>query len=106
MRVRPWARRSPGVGNGNPLQYSCLGYAMDRGAWRTLELDTTEHPRISHGASLGSQGHICSWCSLNQSESHLFMWYSKQSIDFGIHEGDAKGGFLGGLLDGWKYVSV
>ena len=26
--------RSPGGGNGNLLQYSCLGNAMDRGAWR------------------------------------------------------------------------
>ena len=26
--------RSPGVRNGNPLQYSCLGNSMDRGAWR------------------------------------------------------------------------
>ena len=26
--------RSPGVGNGNTLQYSCLGNAMDRGAWQ------------------------------------------------------------------------
>ena len=25
--------RSPGGGNGNPLQYSCLENAMDRGAW-------------------------------------------------------------------------
>ena len=25
--------RSPGEGNGNPLQYSCLGNPMDRGAW-------------------------------------------------------------------------
>ena len=25
---------SPGVGNGNPLQYSCLGNPMDRGAWQ------------------------------------------------------------------------
>ena len=24
--------RSPGVGNGNPLQYSCLGNSMERGA--------------------------------------------------------------------------
>ena len=27
-------RRSPGVRNGNPLQYSCLENRMDRGAWR------------------------------------------------------------------------
>ena len=24
----------PAVGNGNPLQYSCLGNSMDRGAWQ------------------------------------------------------------------------
>ena len=27
------SRRSPGVGNGNPLQYSCLENSMDRGVW-------------------------------------------------------------------------
>ena len=26
--------RSPGEGDGNPLQYSCLENPMDRGAWR------------------------------------------------------------------------
>ena len=26
--------RSPGGGNGNPLQHSCLGNPMDRGTWR------------------------------------------------------------------------
>ena len=26
--------RSPGGGRGNPLQYSCLGNPMDKGAWR------------------------------------------------------------------------
>ena len=29
----PGSGRSPGEGNGNPLQYSCLGSPMDRGAW-------------------------------------------------------------------------
>ena len=29
----PGLGRSPGEGNGNPLQYSCLGNLMDRGAW-------------------------------------------------------------------------
>ena len=29
----PGLERSPGEGNGNPFQYSCLGNAMDRGAW-------------------------------------------------------------------------
>ena len=43
----PGLGRSPGEGNGNPLQYSCLGNPMDRGAWWTTvhgvaELDRTE----------------------------------------------------------------
>ena len=31
----PGLGRSPGEGNGNPLQYSCLENPTDRGAWRT-----------------------------------------------------------------------
>ena len=30
----PELERSPGEGNGNPLQYSCLENPMDRGAWQ------------------------------------------------------------------------
>ena len=30
----PESGRSPGEGNGYPLQYSCLENSMDRGAWR------------------------------------------------------------------------
>ena len=30
----PGSGRFPGEGNGNPLQYSCLGNHMDRGAWQ------------------------------------------------------------------------
>jgi len=30
----PGSGRSPGEGNGNPLQYSCLGNPMDRGTWQ------------------------------------------------------------------------
>ena len=30
----PGSGRSPGEGNGNPLQYSFLGNPMDGGAWR------------------------------------------------------------------------
>ena len=45
----PGSRRSPGEGNGNPLQYSCLEDFMDTRAWQATsswghrELDTTEH---------------------------------------------------------------
>ena len=32
----PGLGRTPGQGNGNPLQYACLGNPMDRGAWRAI----------------------------------------------------------------------
>ena len=46
----PGSGRSPGEGNGYPLQYSCLENSMDRGAcpvklyspWVLKESDTTE----------------------------------------------------------------
>ena len=46
----PGSGRSPGEGNGNPLQYSCLENPMDRGAWwatahgvaKSQKSDTTE----------------------------------------------------------------
>ena len=40
--------RSPGEGNGSPLQYSCLGYPMNSGTWKAIvpgaakELDMTQ----------------------------------------------------------------
>ena len=30
----PWSGRSPGVGNGNPLQFFCLENSRGRGAWQ------------------------------------------------------------------------
>ena len=32
----PVSLRSPGGGNGNPFQYSCLENPMDRGAWQAI----------------------------------------------------------------------
>ena len=34
MGLIPGSGRFPGEGNGNPLQYPCLGNTMDGGAWR------------------------------------------------------------------------
>ena len=52
----PESGRSPGGGNGDPLQYSCLENCMDRGAWQYTvcgveELDMTERThshKLSH----------------------------------------------------------
>ena len=48
----PGLGRSPGGGNGNPLQYSCLENPMNRRAWRATvlgvaESDTTEHTHLA-----------------------------------------------------------
>ena len=46
----PGSGKSPGKGNGNPLQYSCLGNPMGRGDWQAIvygvakESDTTAYP--------------------------------------------------------------
>ena len=38
----PGSGRSPGEGNGNPLQYSCLGNPRDRGAWQATVHGVTQ----------------------------------------------------------------
>ncbi|XDA71135.1 hypothetical protein R6Z07F_001490 [Ovis aries] len=44
----PGSGRSPGKGNGNPLQYSCLGNPMERGAWwATVHGVAKSHTRLS-----------------------------------------------------------
>ena len=44
MWVRSLGRGGPGERNGNPLEYSCLGNPMDRGAWWA----------VVHGVAKGS----------------------------------------------------
>ena len=39
----PGSERSPGEGNGNPLQHSCLGNPRDRGAWRATVHGVAKH---------------------------------------------------------------
>ena len=41
----PESGRSPGGGNGNPLQYFCLGNPMDRGAWWAMSMGSQ---RVRH----------------------------------------------------------
>ena len=49
----PGLGRSPGEGNGNPLQYSCLENPMDRGAWwATVHGVAKSRTRLSDFTSL------------------------------------------------------
>ena len=45
----PGSGRSPGEGNGNPLQYPCLENPMGRGAWRATVSGVT---RVRHDRRL------------------------------------------------------
>ena len=52
-RLTPGLGKCPGEGNGNPLQYSCLGNPMDKGAWQAtvhgvarVRYDLVTKPRI------------------------------------------------------------
>ena len=46
----------PGEGNGNPLQYSCLEYPMDRGAWQAT---THEVTRVRHDLATKAPPPLC-----------------------------------------------
>ena len=49
----PGLGRSPGEGNGNPFQYSCLENSMDGGAWQaTVHGVTNSQTRLSNFTSL------------------------------------------------------
>ena len=55
----PGSGRSPGEGNGNPLQYSCLENPRDRGAWRaTVHCAAESRTRLSN---LTHSHHSCRW---------------------------------------------
>ena len=61
-------RRSSGGGNGNPLQYSCLGNSMDRGAWwATVHGVTKSWTRLSNWTYHAHPSHYKSlnWNVLN-----------------------------------------
>ena len=54
----PWVRKTPGVGNDGPLQYSCLESSMDGGAWQDrVHGDTkgqTQLSRWAHSPRVGA----------------------------------------------------
>ena len=63
----PVSGRSPGEGNGNPLQYSCLKNPMDRGAWQA-----TVHgvARVGHDLVTKPPPRYFSLVSLQQFQSN------------------------------------
>ena len=67
----PGSGRSPGGGNGNSLQYSCLENPTDRGTWRAIVHRVAKSRlRLSDRAcgmnTLGRGESICSYCSITK----------------------------------------
>ena len=71
----PGLGRFPGEGNGNPLQYSCLGNLTDRGAWQStvhgitrVRYDLVTKPRpplLYHKPTLNRlHGYLFAWDSM------------------------------------------
>ena len=64
----PGSGRSPGKGNGNPLQYSCLENPMDRGVWQAP---------IVHGVTRSQTQMIAHICAHTHTHitSYLYQWW-------------------------------
>ena len=55
----PRSGRSPGKGNGNPLQYSCLENPVDRGAWWARVRGVTKSwTQLSNDHLVGAEGNV------------------------------------------------
>ena len=74
----PGSGRSPGAGNGNPLQHSCLENSTDRGAWQaTIHGVTKSWTRLSthtHTHTL----HVTHMCMCIIYESVYVLIYNKE----------------------------
>ena len=85
------SEKSPGEGNGNPLQYSCLGNPIDRGAWWAIVHGVTKKVRHNLATKrtmrtilrLVTLLLLCSsleLCLINNSW-HLFFFVSTDSLN-------------------------
>ena len=74
----PGWRRSPEVGNGSPLQYSCLENPIDRGTWQA-----TVHGVAKSQTRLSTQARMCSSWSLNAYKGHIFRKAFLEILDKG-----------------------
>ena len=76
-RLDPWVGKVPGEGNGNPLQYSCLGNPMDRGVWQLQSMELQKRR-----TDLATKQHfitmiLCGIWDLCFLFSHSYMSFSK-----------------------------
>ena len=66
----PGSGRFPGEGNGNPLQYSCLGNPMERHAWQAT-VHGVAKSHMTEKLSKGGLGEICAMHATGQITSFI-----------------------------------
>ena len=88
----PGLGRLTGGGNGNPLQYSCLGSPVDRGAWRApvhgvtkswMRLNTQAHTALTGDRS--SNSHTYTWLYRHHTSPSQGIFLYKNSVIFQPH---------------------
>ena len=89
----PGSGRSPGDGNGNPLQFSCLENLMDRGAWRAKVRRVAKRRTRLKQLSMHSKEYYRRKClpltgretssSLNHLKYYFFCHYIQNSFTLG-----------------------
>ena len=95
----PGSGKSPGEGNGNPLQYSCLENPMGRGAWRATVHGVSESDK--------TEWLTCSlsrfWCT----ELCLRLdWYFVKESTLMSSPGGPLHGLLGCLAHSWSFPQL
>ena len=78
----PGSGISPGRGNGNPLQYSCLENSMDRGAWQNMGSQRVRHDWVhTHTFLFGSFLEFLSFINI----LILLIYYFPDFLQFFVH---------------------
>ena len=60
----PGLERSPGEGNANPLQYSCLGNPVDRGAWQATVHEAAKESDATEQLNNSNNPLLRLWCGM------------------------------------------
>ena len=97
----PESGRSPGEGNGNPLQYSCLGNPINRGDWRA-----TVHGVAKSWIRLSEHTH-----RLTMAQAYLTILRSEAQkgligLKSRCHQGSAPPGGSGGWSVPWPFPAL
>ena len=99
MGLIPGLGRSPGKGNGNPCQYFCLGYPVDRGVQR---LQSTGSQRVGHDLA-SKQQQIDSYNKFIKIQIQLYFSSIEYNLSVLLHFKNSQGQKVNFLLQLYIY---